>query len=417
MVLELVSHSRLTECRRRIRDDFVADCLTRARVGRLPAGTFAGGQFFSQPEQRGLLGTAAALRVLSLESRSDQRSREVASGIVHYLADRERIELDASRTPTSERSLWRRKVPRDHRNTIRQSELLLSLTFVPSAVAACDGLKTEVATRLLGGRSQDGDGWGYELSNGRGSLLPTCHAVRALARNGNDVTSELLALGSGLQERISRRESDIRTAYVDCFTVLILDELDALASRTERAAIDHLWQLLVHHMDVSREANIDVLGGPANDFVRVPWQSHLMSLAVRIRPWRRFLAPQVQRRLGDMADGILGQPGFRYPDSGDSVSTRTYAYLYETISTILEARGGVASVDSAVAQVLRAAERPRRSVVRLVRILAGVGAVTTILWSILMWRLGRTGSWTDLAPNFVAGLVLACLGWLLRPKP
>jgi hypothetical protein len=167
---------------------------------------------------------------------------------------------------------------------------------------------------------------------------------------------------------------------------------------------------------MSREANIDVLGGPTNDFVRVPWQLHLMALSARNRPWRRFLTPPMQRLLGQTVDGVLRGPGFRYPESGDNVSTRTYAYIYETVSTILAARSGVASVDSKVARVLRTAERPRRPLRRLARTLATVGVVAVIGFSIVMWLLGRAGGWKDLAPNFVAAMLITLFGWVARPK-
>jgi hypothetical protein len=159
-----------------------------------------------------------------------------------------------------------------------------------------------------------------------------------------------------------------------------------------------------------------VLGGPTNDFVRVPWQLHLMALSARHRPWRRFLSPPMQRLLGEAIEGVLQGPGFRYPESGDNVSTRTYAYIYETVSTILGARSGPTSVDSTVARVLRTAERPGRPFRRLARMLATVGVVATIGFSIVMWQLGRTGGWGDLAPNFVAAMLIALFGWVVGPR-
>lgn len=418
MELKLVRYETLADCRRQIRDDFVADCTNRARVGRLPAGTCAGGQYFSQPEQRGILGTAAALRVLSIESRAHQPSRDVARGLVRYLAHRRRIELDASRATPQERALWRQKLPRDESNTIRQSELLLSLTYVPSALAPCDDMRSEVASRLLRGRSQDGNGWGYALgAQSASSPLPTCHAVRSLARNGNDVSTELSNLERALHERIRRGERDIGLAYVDCFIALVLDELDALSGKEVRAAVDHLWPILASHLGMSREANIDVLGGSANDFVRVPWQLHLMALTARTRPWRRFLTPSMQRLLSDVVNGVLGRrPGFRYPESGDNVSTRTYAYVHETMATIMSTRGAGGTVDTSVARLLRGAERPRRSVRRLARMIAVAGVVLIVGVSIAMWLMGRAGGWKDLAPNFVAAMLIAVFGWVVRPK-
>lgn len=417
MAPDIVTHSALTECRERVRDTFVADCGSRAKIGRLPVGTYAGGQYFGQPEQRGILGTAAALRVLSSESRNHQPSRDVAQGLLRYLARRKRIELDTARTDAEQRSLWRQKLPRDESNTIRQAELLLSLTYVPNALAASDGMKGQVADRLLRGRSQDGNGWGYTLTDrATSSLLPTCHAIRSLARNGNDVNAELEHVARALHQRIRRHEPDIGTAYIDCFAMLVLEELELLSVNESRTTLDHLWRVLANHLAMPREANIDVLGGPANDFVRVPWQLHLMALSARDRPWRRFLSPRMQRLLGETVEGVLRGPGFRYPESGENVSTRTYAYIYETISTILAARGGATSMDSRVARVLRTAERPSLRVRRMARTLATVGVVATIAFSIVMWQRGNTGSWKDLAPNFVAAMLLAAFGWVARPK-
>jgi hypothetical protein len=417
VALDVVSYGDLADCRLRVRDTFLADCVSRAGVGHLPPGVFAGGQYFTQPEQRGILGTAAALRVLSLESKTHPASREAAQALVRYVDQRRRIELDTSRTNPEERLLWRQKLRRDDANTIRQSELLLSLTFVPSALAACDHKRAELATRLLDGRASDGNGWGYALgAQAAGSLLPTCHAVRALAHNGNDVTAEVQHLRRQLEHRVKRRDPDLGTAYVDCFTALVLQEHDVLSTKESRAILDHLWSRLANHLGMSREANIDVLGGSSNDFVRVPWQLHLMALSAKDRPWRRFLSPRLQRLLGEVVRGVLQGPGFRYPDSGDNVSTRTYAYIHETISTILASRSGSASVDSNVAKILRAAELPGRPVRKVARTLAVIGAAGIIAFSIAMWLLGRAGGWKDLAPNFVAAMLIGVVGWVARPK-
>ncbi|ROO61332.1 hypothetical protein EDC02_3265 [Micromonospora sp. Llam0] len=73
-------------CQSAIRDKFLNECMTGARRMVLPAEVNAAGQYFDLPDrtQRGLHGTAAALRVVSAGHPNSDLVRTVTGGIVRY---------------------------------------------------------------------------------------------------------------------------------------------------------------------------------------------------------------------------------------------------------------------------------------------------------------------------------------------
>src|SRR5262249_7848554 len=148
-------------------------------------GAAACGQFLEDPtnDQRGLHGTAAALRVVASSSHST--AQQLTRRLVAYLAEREKYEA-AITTPAS-REHRMTAVTRDNLNVIKQSELLFALSFVSSFVPGSASVVTKTI-RTLQDSTVDGRGWGYwtdEVSGGP-QPLPTAYAVRALAAHRTD---------------------------------------------------------------------------------------------------------------------------------------------------------------------------------------------------------------------------------------
>lgn len=410
MTTEIASFDQLGDCRNRIRARFIADVQSRATAaGMSPSSYQVGGQYFENVSQRGLFGTAAALRVLG--GVSETEARLATAGLVRYVRDRSEVELRSGRMTEAERGRWVHKLQRDHALTIRQSELLRGLTFVSGAAAQCDDLKTTVSQRLLNGRAHDGSGWGGRLDPpGGGSILATAHAVRALHRNGNDVREEIRSLKDGILSRASESNRSDETAQIDCFVGLVLHEVGVIRGRQARQVFDYLWSVLSSDLDHRREAMTEVFGSDSNDHVRVPWQLHLIALSARVRPWRRYLSPRVQRRIGEVVHHVLRPEGFQYGAAHGvqtATSLRTYAYIDDTISTILEERPE-SSADTMIARVLRTLERPISFARRVISSLLIGACLVLAAWSVISWV--RSGEIASLAPDFMVAAVLGLLG-------
>lgn len=411
MSREYAGHRELVAARDAIRRRFAADVRARASAGNLPAGYRAGGQFFENVEQRGLLGTLAAVRVLAADASPDGRQAVVE--LVAYLRSRRTLELEPGRHDQASRGRWQYKVSRDETMTVRQAELLFSLCLVPTGCAPTEDLRSAAARRLVSGRARDGSGWAHALGSPNGGTdLPTAHVIRALHRNGNDVTAESQQTLRGLVDRVRNPpHGDGATAHVDCFVALVLHEAGVLRGEEARNVLAYLFRELKESLNRRSAATEDAPLGGTNEYIGIPWQLHLIALTARISPWWRYPSPVVQRRLTDITRSVLGPDGFQYGGGGRQrvTSLRTYSYIDETVSTILESTPGSA-IETSLARFLRAAERPTEFARRAASIvLLGLCLALTVA-GILSW----SGDLSELAPEFIGGAVAGGLGLALR---
>jgi hypothetical protein len=419
MVLDSLSLTSVAQCHRLIRDKFVHDCMSGDRARVLPAGMYASGQYFDLPTrtQRGLHGTAAALRVTAEESSSGDATRRVARGIVNYLQHREETELTLATSAVRQRELTLDKLRHDRINTVKQAEVLRALSFVPHGLATSDDLKTRVSDQILAGQAQDGRGWAFILGSPQPShVLPTAHVVRALAANGHPVNHWAASLARGLVGRSKETRTDYLAGCIDCFALQVLIEIEGLSRLESRIVLDSLWRILYRHLDTPREANVDFFDGDRQNFVRVPWQLHVVTCSAAIRPYRRYLSGEAQRTLQAVVCGVLDDDGFRYPESGEHLSTRTYAYIYDSLSLILGRRGGRYRPELLIAHLVTATDRPMRIALRLGRWALAIGAGAILVAGLAGWVRDGSPSVSGLAPNFVSAGVLLALSWFLRSR-
>ncbi|MGI8738764.1 MAG: hypothetical protein ACR2KU_03685 [Gammaproteobacteria bacterium] len=143
------------------------------------------------------------------------------------------------------------------------------------------------------------------------------------------------------------------------------------------------------------EQNVEYWKQDRNLYVRIPWQLYLIALAAKLAPYRSFATPIAQARLKSIVNAANTQGGFKYPHSGDLLSSRTNAILYEVLKLTLTAMQERSSAFHMWDKVIRLAK-------------AGFIAVGIMIvaYSLLDWILRDTSSIGELAPNILASILL-----------
>ncbi len=403
----------LEEARQKIVDVFVDQCANGAQTAVFNNGSVAAcGQFIGgnalQLQQRGIHGTAAALRVLSQATHPAHDVRDVRDllrRLVNYVNDRDDIEGQVHGRVNHE------ELQIDATNVIKQSELLYALSRVPGTIPNVETLRRRLICQLQAGLIQQ-KGWSYFLdqTTTTPNLLPTAYAVLALSSVGEDVAQPVAYLLEELQRGGSRRQEYVEigadiTIRVACLYALAFSRSDESHDLHIEAALRELfapiWSALDRLLrDESIEQNVEYWRNQKTLYVRVPWQLYLLALAARLRYYRSFATFAAQTRLRSIISQIK-QGTFRYPHSGDMVSSRTNGVAYDILGRI----HGELRRDRWVSPVYWV-DRLRGST--WLRRILGLGAVGLIGYSIWEWvRSGPNAA--DLGTEFVGPAIIALL--------
>jgi hypothetical protein len=386
---------------------FIAQCNDGPQVKGLPAGTKACGQFADErvSSQRGFHGTAGAIRVLGEEGRTDSRAREIIPGLIQYVERRASIEQELC--ANNHLPSLKEQLERDDANVIKLSELLFALSFVDVAVSDTEALRNLLAGRLCA-NMVNSSGWGYFLakSDVEPQLLPTAHAVRALAEHGYPVDQPIEFLRSALTAKSSNgktKRADI-SVHVFCLYVLsFIKNPERVERRESRKEFLSLWRRLDTLLTDDIEQNIEYSRDDEHYYVRVPWQLYLLALASKLAPWRRFASRTAQLRLKSILEDVSSTEGFFYPHSGLRVSSRTNAVLYDVLSIIegqLTHRWELLLTPAHLVDLIRTF-LSSTWVKRFARLIALVlVAVSTYSW------YHRGGHLAELAPELLAAIIL-----------
>lgn len=324
---------RIAEARRRIQELFRDQCKHGRQTTALAAKEAAAcGQFLQVRDrpQRGLHGTAAAIRVLADDTDSD--SVDLVKRMVHYLRNRDTCEPQSAA-----------KCLRDNGNVIKISETIAALTSVPQTTTATSDIADKLASALRSNMKED-RGWSYFLDDtDEPEALPTAYACYALSKLGVDQAFQKSKhyLLNHLKKRYTHstdaRDRDVDTMTdVFCLYVLALSDAGAEtpSDRKVLAAIfDRVWRRLETLLNQDLEQNIEYWHQEETCYVRVPWQLYLLSLAAHYRFRGKFSSLVAQRQLMHILDK-LNREGFLYPHSGKFLSARTYAILYEVLGKV-----------------------------------------------------------------------------------
>ncbi len=401
----MINRAQLQEARRRVAEQFVRQCEHGVQSRGLPADVAACGQYLNSLEspQRGLHGTAAAVRVLAQQSPNG--ATRLIPRLVRYVVDRREIEQAVR--PPEDFSRYKEQLERDDKNVIKMSEVLYGLHFVPNALAPTDDLTRSLAEKLQHGLL-GGQGWGYFLNDRKPQLLPTAFAIRALAQHGYAVEGPVKYVLRVLTspQPAPERSTDI-TVRAFCVFVLAFGRApDGLADQGDlKPVFQTLWRRLDSLLDEDFEQTIEYAYGERHCYVRIPWQLYLLALAVRLAPRWAFASVAAQRRLQAVLTAIRTEQGFVYPHSGDKTSSRTNAILYDAFDIIESEllKHPVALWPANVADAIRSALSSRA--LTLTGLL--VAAVVMVL-SVQNWGQ-HGGNLGDLAPNFLSAILLGLM--------
>jgi hypothetical protein len=331
----MISIGDIESAQRAIAKRFIVECGSGPQVLSLPADMKACGQFLgSGSPQRGLHGTAAAIRVLASDGRSP--ARQLVPQLIAYVGDRDNIE-----SKLSGGTVLTKQLQRDSQNVIKLSELLFALSFVERAVAPTDTLKADLATRLQNGMI-DRRGWGYFLSSGpEPELLPTAYAVRALASHDYDVSAPVEFIVNSLRvpphQTTAFARTDVSVRVLGLYTLGFLKNQEELVNQSLlKELFLPIWRSLERVFYDDLEQNIEYSVSAEHFYLRIPYQLYLMGLAAKLAPFRSFASHAMQRRLKSVLNAVESPEGFVYPHSGHFVSSRTNAILYDVLLTIKE---------------------------------------------------------------------------------
>src|SRR6185369_12576182 len=150
--------------------------------------------------------------------------------------------------------------------------------------------------------------------------------------------------------------------------------------------------------DESIEQNVEYWRDRGTYYVRVPWQLYLLALAARLRYYRSFATYAGQTRLRSILTQVI-QGGFRYPHSGEMISSRTNAILYDVLGRIQSETRRYQLV-SPVYWI----DRLRTST--LFRRVLGAAALLLIVYSVWQW-IDRGADLGALAGDFLGPALIA----------
>jgi hypothetical protein len=363
--------------------------------------------------QRGLHGTAAAISVVArAEIVKDgallATASDVVERLVRYAEQRSSIESNtANEAPKA-------GIETDERNVIKCAELLYSLSGVSSTVPNVQALKAKLIKALTEGMVRSSEdsaprGWDYftDERDNKPQMLPTAHAVLALASVGVKVSQPLAYLRAALEDNSHSENADISirifALYVLTFykeSEIRRDESDEKISRIFDTLWGHTYRLLEFG---DLEQNIEYWRGNETLYVRVPWQLFLLALAARLR-FKRFATVVAQQRLSDIVTA-LKENRFRYAHSGRMISTRTTAIAFEVVGQII----GEMRRREIWAAFLIAVDNLRTSFIP--RMIAGVIAFVVMGAAIWTWLFSPSFSVADVAPDFVCSLLIWLVLW------
>lgn len=294
------------------------------------------GQFFLKNRmQRGLHGTASALKVLGLSTNNDSKSP--IPQIIKYITDHSSVEeqLLAQNKPEH-------KITQSENNVIKISECLYSLSYVQSGVGTKDNLVNFLIEKLRNSRIE-GKGWGYFLnSNESIELLPTTFAALAVFSNQfTDFSSTYVFLLEQIDEKLKKGNFDLTTYAILVFALYVLTFFYHPISNNKeeekklRSLYKLIWKSNYRIFNDDIEQNVEYWNEGEHFYIRIPWQLYLLALSSKFSAWN-FSSVDAQKRLNSIYENCVNRDGFLYTYSGPYQSVRTHAIIYEVLNKIRE---------------------------------------------------------------------------------
>ena len=409
--------------RQRIEQLFIDQCANGSQTTDMTDDSVAAcGQFLGSDAktvgQRGLHGTAAAIKVLSQVD--DQRARALVPRLVKYAGDRHSIEHARKADSMAEQVLSDSKCTLDAQNVIKVGELLEAMAYAQQGAADVSVVLSELGSRLKNS-IREGKGWYYFADEKRPpKMLPTAYAMMGLAAAGmyedariaeKYLTEELLRFYQS--PSTSPEDSQTRAIHIAClYTVTFRKRPDGQVD-TEglRGVFQALWKRSHAELAHDDEQNVEYWRHLNKScYVRVPWQLYLLALAGHYSFGWNFSRSAAQNLLTRTVRTASAAGGFVYPHSGQRPSARTNAVLHEVLGSLaglLQHRdlGILPQLSEVVARDLRS------WVARIIYLLV---ALAIIAYSLREACAAASPMWPQLAPGFIGAVVMLLLSAGLR---
>ena len=245
--------TRIDTAKEQIRKLFLKQCMHGKQTTSLDNPNVAAcGQFLNVKEksQRGLHGTAAAIRVLGVET--GQETEALVSRMVEYIKHRDSYE------PNDQK-----KCQRDNNNVVKISEAFIALKRLKEADTT---VVTQFANQLRSGFKKE-QGWSWFLDDqGDPEPYPTAFACYALSFDGCSV--EVNKARQYLIEYLNQNDSreGFQKRYVDtmtdAFCLYVLTEVTSGQTSSEernlfKPTFDRIWHRLEPLLGEDLEQNIE----------------------------------------------------------------------------------------------------------------------------------------------------------------
>jgi hypothetical protein len=295
------------------------------------------GQFIdNQPrDQRGIHGTSSGLLVLA-EIKSNNT---IINGLVKYLENHSSIETELIKAKGDTST---DRLTRDENNVIKIAETLIALSQVTQAQSKVEAYKEKLSKKLMSAiyKFSGETGLQYFTDSNHESppeLLPTAFAILALSKLGyRDEIKDSVALTE--YKLKNEKITDPSRFAILVFSLYALvysyGNLSDSQVTSFKKIFKRLWANPFCSLANNYEQNLEYWYNNQHDYVRIPWQMYLITIAARFSPWK-FYTFNCQRRVSDMVNEALGS-GFKYPFSGRYVSTRTNSILFQCLIQIKE---------------------------------------------------------------------------------
>ncbi|MCX7049900.1 MAG: hypothetical protein NTX50_31010 [Candidatus Sumerlaeota bacterium] len=390
----------IPQAMKKIAEMFADHCINGKQINGLTKEKAACGQFIGdnakEREQRGLHGTAAAIRVLSQENLDG--SEKLIPKLIAYIRD----ELSNNNSNNEH----------DYNNVIKLSEILYALAFVKTCQCNIDDLKIDIAKKLLSSRIED-KGWSYFIgSNGPYDILPTAFAILALCKHGyeNEIAKQIEILQYKVLGKFDNKTGQIYETSVQLFSIFVLsfckDKYIKEDEEKIKYAFTKFWEKHEPLLDNDLEQNIEYWKGEKNCYIRIPWQLYLLALISRFRPhllWSYY----ARKRIESILDSV-NSSAFIYPYSGDKISSRTNAILYDIFDKLKNsAKNNIKYIlFSKWEQIKIHISKPFYSIIILAILIAVFGAI------IYSWFKNEAKIY-HIAPELMGSCLVFLMGFIL----
>ncbi|MBN1125505.1 MAG: hypothetical protein JXA82_10890 [Sedimentisphaerales bacterium] len=407
--------SSLREAQAQIEESFINQCEHGAQTKNLSDVTMAAcGQFVGpntrEVGQRGLHGTAAAIKVISQVG--DVNAHNLVKRLVNYAANRSQIEMKVRGEDDRQQSDVHNKCELDDMNVIKSAELLEALAYARQCGVDTGNMIQDIQFRLNNSILQD-QGWRYFTDDKEGppEMLPTAYVLMGLAKSGLHL--EANKADKYLRDRLTHAHHHNRSnplnrqslaVHIACLYALTFRDRPSGQSGSNelKEIFQALWRLSVEGLRYDDEQNVPywhVLEKTC--YVRVPWQLYLIALAAHYNfPWI-FSNPTSLKMLQRAVTAAHNSKPV-YPQSGPEPSARTSAILHDVLGHLV---GLLDNRD--LAPWPRWMDLMKHMLGhRVSRYMYLLSAILIVVLSVKSAYSSRPSIWPELAPGFVGAAVL-----------